>query len=179
MMNSIDVSKLKRNYELNPIKRKNKQYIGDIPYREDMEYLYITLNITAKQLALYFNVSESTVLHWLKKYEIRKPLALRTENTLKAFQEKYSGRSSFCDPKVREKSKKTCQEKWGVDNPGQAKEIKEKKKVTMREKYGVDYPMQSEQIMNTLIKNNNEKYGVDYVSQRPNHYKNSKNKLGK
>ena len=44
-MNSIDVNKLKRNYELNPIKRKNKQYIGDIPYREDMEYLYITLRI--------------------------------------------------------------------------------------------------------------------------------------
>ena len=64
----IDVNKLKRNYILNPIHISKNGIGSEIPYKDDLEYLYIELNMSTKELMLYFNVTRRIFQRWIKVY---------------------------------------------------------------------------------------------------------------
>ena len=71
----IDFSKLKRDYLENPIIKQVKP--RDIPYKEDLEYLYLDLNLSIFELMKFFNRSEDTVRYYLKFYNIKKSKELK------------------------------------------------------------------------------------------------------
>ena len=79
---SVDKSKLFRNYELNPLQSGCNQYTNkpELPYKEDLEYLYIELNIPRNELCKYFKCGPTKWKKWMKYYNIKKPCNLQRFN---------------------------------------------------------------------------------------------------
>lgn len=84
---NIDVSKLKRDYITNPLKIVPSKcpigYIVEKPYKEDFEYLFIELNITRKDLSLYFGVSDPQIKIWNRNFKCIKSRNKIIENCFK------------------------------------------------------------------------------------------------
>lgn len=73
----IDKSKLKRDYITNPLKKVifnplTKRYSFEKPLKEDLEYLYLELNLNYQQLQSIFNVNQSLISFALKQNNIIK-----------------------------------------------------------------------------------------------------------
>lgn len=63
----------KRDYIVNPLVRlKTKGNPKELPYKEDIEYLYLTLNLNIKDLQIIFASSEDLVRKSLEVYKIKK-----------------------------------------------------------------------------------------------------------
>ena len=69
---NVDINRLKRDYEKNPLdkvfkeiyiegtnKLNSRRYVIEKPCKEDIEYLYIELNIPLKDILGYFNLKQS------------------------------------------------------------------------------------------------------------------------
>lgn len=131
----LDFNKLKRNYNNQPINGW-----GDKPEYEDLLYLYITLNLSAIEIAEIVGSNKSKVLAWLSSFKITKSKEMRKEATKNYWLKKY-----------------------GVDNPRKLKEVQEKAKQTNLEKYGHVCAIHSKEIKEKMIQNNLDKYGVEYA----------------
>ena len=161
----IDSSKLKRDYIKNPVKVIYGKRNSDKPYKEDLKYLYIKMNLSYQSLISYFNVSQSTITKWLKYYNIKKDKKLESINREKSVLKKYGVKNAHQSNLIKEKIKQTCLEKYGVENPAQLKEVQEKQKQTNLNKYGVEYPAQLKEVQEKRKQTNLEKYGVEYPAQ--------------
>ena len=82
---NVDINKLIRNYELNPLLKGCNQYTSkaEIPEKEDLIYLYIELNIPRNDLCEYFNCGPTKFKKWLKYYDIKKNQIQRSMNKSK------------------------------------------------------------------------------------------------
>ena len=85
----IDSNKLKRNYIKYPLHITTNGIGSERPYKEDLKYLYIILNLSVPELKKYFNISQPTIKRWLKYYNIKKSIKLTMENVKKTCIEKY------------------------------------------------------------------------------------------
>lgn len=129
---NINNDELRRDYLSNPILKH--KIPADMPYKEDLEYLYIEKNIPHDILSKeYFNVSGTLLDSWIEKLKVNKPSSCRMKNTKKTCLEKYGVDNPYKNKKVQAKYKKTCLEKYGVDNPSKADEIKIKKIITEKQ----------------------------------------------
>lgn len=86
---NIDKSKLKRDYIKNPLYIAKNGIGSERPYKEDLEYLYIELNIRQSLLFEYFNVKHSTFSNWIKYFNIKKDSKHIIENTSNTILTKY------------------------------------------------------------------------------------------
>lgn len=71
---NVDYSILLRDYIKNPLKLGCNQYTNpaEMPFKEDLEYLYIKLNIPRNVLCDYFNCGVTKWKKWIKHYNIKK-----------------------------------------------------------------------------------------------------------
>ena len=100
----------KRDYILNPLKRHpNTKKLLEYPYKEDIEYLYLILNLTRDKLCQLFNVKIFIWKKIVKYLNIKKDTKLIYENIKKGTLEKYGAICQFNSNNFHEKSKKT---KW-------------------------------------------------------------------
>ena len=149
----IDSSKLKRDYIKNPLKRIIKKTGGikyEKPYKEDLEYLYIILNLPREEISKIINIKERTIKRWLKYYNIKKDMKLCLNNIKKSCIKKYGVEYPFQSKIIKERIKQTCLERYGVESTNQLKEVKEKKKQTFLEKYGVENPSFRKEIIDKI-----------------------------
>lgn len=174
MMN-IDVSKLSRDYSVYPLKRGNNSprnpRPAEYPTKNDLQFLYVDMNLSYDELAKYFNRSRSAVKRWLVSHCITKPYELRVENVEKAklinHGDKNFNNINQCrstkfsrhgDPDFNniDRCKKTklerygdeafnnvekCIDTWSKKSNDELEEILTKRKNTNLSKYGYDDPM--------------------------------------
>ena len=106
----IDFSRLKRNYLENPIIKQAKP--KDIPFKEDLEYLYLELNLDQKEISNFLGYQ--TIGRVLRSYKIIKPDSLKYKCRVRRNLEKYGVESPSTLKEVKEKLKQTCLERYGV-----------------------------------------------------------------
>ena len=123
----------KRDYILNSLKKLNNGY--EKPYKEDLEYLYITCNLRRNDIIKLFNISLLPLAKWIKLYDLRKDKELVKQNIDKSLKLKYKdgenptlfGSSGFVKNMIK---------KYGVENYTQTNEYIIKSKQTKLERYG-------------------------------------------
>lgn len=150
----IDYSKLKRNYEEEPLQKKEK------PEKEDLEFLYLKLNWTSLELKEYFKVKKHKIFSWLNYYGIKKTREQQMSALKRMWLEKYGVDNVRKLKSIQEKTKKTCLERYGVDCSLHSKQAKEKTRKTNIEKYGTDKPLASPIVRERIEKTCLQKYGA-------------------
>lgn len=90
--------------------------------KDELHFYYITQNLSRKDCAEHFKVSEKVITRRLEEFNIKKDNNSRYLNVRKAFENKY-----------------------GVKCPSQTTEFKEKMRKTNEEKYGVPYACMREE----------------------------------
>lgn len=134
---NVDKKILKRDYEIYPLKHckniydsKSHKIIGktnkDYPEKEDLEYLYLTLNINRSDLIKYFNISITQFKRFCKKYNIFKNYKLRSINIKNTFLLNYGVDNPQKCKTIQEKTSKTSFLKYGNSFFGEYHKLKEK-----------------------------------------------------
>lgn len=117
---NIDKTRLKRDYIKNPLIKGKGSSPSEKPYKEDLEYLYIELNLSKIELGKYLNLPSTSLSKVLSFYNIKKD-----------------------KNKILKNMKQTLMEKYGVDNISKTQYFKNAYKQTMLEKYGVEHYSQT------------------------------------
>ena len=139
--NKVNKNKLSRDYECFPLSLSCKKITRyERPKRSDLNYLYIDLNLTRKDVAKFFNIPERIVKTFLKEMGIQKPVSLYIKNTEKTMIEKYGIKTPIQHQDIKRKIENTNILRYGIKYFTQAKEMLDKSKKTCIEKYGVDNP---------------------------------------
>ena len=187
----IDFSKLKRNYLKNPIIKQAKP--RDIPFKEDLEYLYLELNLTKSDVSLILGISDTILGKYFEIFSIRKPKELKVAAHQRTCLKHFGTISPIQSKQIQSKIKKTCLEKYGVDNPfrnvekikecrknkygvefySQTKEYSKKFKSTCQKKYGTEYPMQNKDFLKKCQESYFQKTGYRHNWNNPEIYKKS------
>ena len=163
-LSKIDLSKLKRNYLENPLKKIGRK--KEIPYKEDLLYLYHELNFPCEILYLYFKCDEQLRLKWWKLYNIEKKSSSKIEEARKLLYFYKTGYySSNQNPEVKEKKKLACLEKYGTESTNSLEKIKQKQRNTVLNKYHVSNVSKSPAIRKKIKKTILERYKVENISQ--------------
>ena len=132
-MIEFDKTNLKRDYIFNPLKRIKINtptgYTFERPYKEDLEYLYNTVNLSIKDLQLYFGLTRRIIQTILKEYGIKKDKANKINHKKYSEEEKNHMIQKMRQTKLerygdenynnRRKTKQTCLEKYGCENVNQ------------------------------------------------------------
>lgn len=71
-MDQIDITRLSRDYIKEPIQKLGKGKYSYEPTKEDLEYLYLELNFTIKQIANFLSLPFLRVYNKIKSFEIKK-----------------------------------------------------------------------------------------------------------
>ena len=148
----------KRDYIKNPlIKGTGSINRGEKPYKEDLEYLYIILNIRRNDLCKLFNMYD--IKPWLSFFNIKKSVYDRLKNSKETNKLKY-GAEYFCqtDDYIK-KVKETNLKNFGVEYPMKSITIRNKSKETNLKNLGVEYPAQSKICLKRRDTTNIKKYG--------------------
>ena len=104
---NIDKSKLKRDYIKYPLlKNKQGHFIESIS-KEEIYYIYIDKNCSLEITKTIFNITNSALSRFLKKYQIKKPMDLHQQNIQQTKLIKY-GNKGYVNIK---KYKQTCMQK--------------------------------------------------------------------
>ena len=136
-LNKIEISKLSRDFLKYPLQKINGIY--EKPTKQDLEYLFLELNLPFSFLNQYF---QRDAFCFTKFYGLSKTKELY----------------SVC-------RKQTNLLRYGVTNPSKSEEIKKKKELTCLEHFGVTNSMKTPEIVNKLKQTNLKRYGVDNYSK--------------
>ena len=81
----------KRDYIKEPLKKiyLNKRYKWELIDRDDLEYLYIKLNLSVLNLSQLFNITRPIMQSWISNQKIHKDKKLVYQNISKTCLEKY------------------------------------------------------------------------------------------
>lgn len=184
MSNTVDVTRLKRDYSKDPLKR------GERPAKEDLEYLYLELNMSREDVSSFLGCGKSlrNIKKFLKEYSITKDSSKSAEARKNFYLSKYGVTSPFGIKSVQEKIEKTNLDKYGSINPSSSKIVCDKRRRTFIERFGTDNPSKNDGVKkkkeDTFLSNygvsnytktkeyieksistNNAKYGTDYYTQ--------------
>lgn len=96
---NINPSVLKRDYIKNPLKniipKPTGGYKFERPYKEDLEYLYITKNLELNDILKLLNLKVGCFYTILKEFNIKKTSQNRNENNIKATLKFYGVKNQF------------------------------------------------------------------------------------
>ena len=143
-LNEIDISRLTRDYIKYPLKPEES------PSKNDLEYLFIELNWSRKELAAYFNRGRGFISNLYKRYGICKTQDQINKKIDKTFKERW-GCNPSSTPEVKEKIEKHFIEKYGSRNPWNWPGYKDHYNKICQEKYG-GHPMHNPQIKEKQIR---------------------------
>lgn len=114
----MNIQELDRNYQENPLKRGNKWH-SDIPSKHDLEYLYITCNMSTEEICQFLPTKLSTLERWLRNYNIKKPRNLHTQVVNRKNKEKYGVENVFQVKDIQSKIINYNIQKYGCCNSAQ------------------------------------------------------------
>ena len=167
---NIDKTRLKRDYIKNPLIKGKGSSPSEKPYKEDLEYLYIELNLSKIELGKYLNLPPTSLSKVLSFYNIKKDKNKILKNMKQTLMEKYGVENiSFLQEtkdkissKIKEKSetivkkiKQTKLERYGDENYNN--NIQQKQ--TCLERYGTKNPSQLKIIKDKVKQTKLERYG--------------------
>ena len=176
-------SRLKRDYQKEPIKITKNGRGSEYLSKEELEYLFIELNLSVYQIKNIIKVSNHRCIErWLLKNNIKKSPQLWTLKTKQTNLEKYGIPSTTLVPSIRQKQIDTCLKKYGVQYYLQSIDYKQymnylknnsnyyelkalKTKQTNLEKYGVPSTTLVPSIRQKQIDTCLKKYGVNFFVQ--------------
>ena len=122
----IDKSRLKRDYQKEPIKITKNGRGSEYLSKEELEYLFIELNLSVYQIKNIIKVSNHRCIErWLLKNNIKKSPQLWTLKTKQTNLEKYGVSSTTLVPSIRQKQIDTCLKKYGVNFFVQSQQYKD------------------------------------------------------
>lgn len=156
---NIDKNKLIRDYIKNPLRHIESE-LGkplELPYKQDLEYMYIELNLTRNVLCNILNISPTTFKKIIKKLGIKKERNKIHENVIKGTLENY-GVENYTQTK--EWHDLILKQNNGL-YPTQTDEFKRKSEETKELKYGNKHYNNIDKIKKTCL----EKYGVEFYTQ--------------
>lgn len=132
--------------------------------KEQLEQLYIKVNLSREEVAKKLNVPEYVVKRKCQKFGIKKSSDLHVQNIRKACLEKYGVINGGGAPEILEKIKETNRKKFGSDWYLQTDDYKRKTKETL-EQYGVTNVFQLKEVKDKIKQTNLERYGVEHNMQ--------------
>ena len=171
---NIDRSILKRDYIKNPLqlipRNNHGGLIKEKPYKEDLGYLYVEMEIPKQELCLYFGIGKTTFNKWLKENDIKRKKdstnRLRESTCMKRYGVKHNSQIVF----VKNNNKSKNFEKYGVEHYFQSDDFKAKCKETLQKINGVNHNSQMKSVQSSIKHTNYEKYGNENFS-RSNHFR--------
>lgn len=152
----IDITKLSRDYNNNPLKA------GEYICYNDLYYLYITLNCTKKELSKFFKISISKIEKSLSLVKINKSTELYLQRTRQTNLAKYGTDNLFKDVARMIQARK---EKLGVEHALQRKDLLKKSQDTLESHFGVRTTFKSKEILTKKDKTNLERWGTIHPTQ--------------
>ena len=180
---TIDLNKLDRDYELNPIRiiKNGGRYKPDKPSKNDLEYLYIELFLPKEIISKIINCQPHNISKWICDYGIKRNrkyiIELSKQTKLKKYGnenynniekmkqtnlERYGVEWTTIVPDVIEKIKNTNLERYGVVSTTCVPEIKRKQELSCLKHYGVINPSFSPEIIDKIynIRKNNKSWNI-------------------
>ena len=145
---NIDLTKLKRNYKENPLK------YGEIPFKDDLEYLFIECNLSYPNISKIIGRNSELIRKWCNKYNLKKDINVIRKSAQQTLKEKTGFENAMQNPKIIEKRKTNCVEKTGFEHPMQ----NPKNRCNFRD----NNPMLNKQFIEQLKQNNLDKYGTEW-----------------
>ena len=168
----IDPTKLQRDYIKYPLLKKGK--FREKPYRNDLIYLYHTLNFPTEILHLYLKCDEQRHLCWFKQLNIPRKSKENIELSRRELSFIKTGfPSSNQNSEVKKKKEQTCLKRYGVSNPFQSKDIQRKCRDKEKKKYGVIAPSQIPTAKEKKKQKLPESLRKSYHTKKTNHTFNS------
>ena len=161
LYNKIDISKLSRDFTVFPLKKSGKYNKLEDLLEQDLQYLYIELNLSIKDIASFYNTSIYFILKNFKRLQIKKPKELIQKLKEETNIKKYGVPSPLANKQILEKHKQTCLKKYGVSNISQVKKFREKAIQTNIKKYGSPYYTQTKKFLERYKQTCLKKYGRD------------------
>jgi len=158
-MDQTELNILNRDYKQKPLKH------GEKLTKEQLEYLFIEMNYSSKQIAKIINKNRQTVLNWCKEYGLSKTKEQIKQARKNTMLERYGVDNAMKSKQLKQKYADSVLENYGVEHPAQNSLIKEKMKQTYLEKYNVENPMLSEKVKETMKQNNLKEKGVEWNTQ--------------
>lgn len=163
---NIDLSKLSRDYTINPlIKGKSSRYgsiNGEIPPYDDIFYLYITINLNLNDLADFFCRKRDTARLWVKHHNIVKSaelirLAMKKTSLLKYNNPTYNNTDKSLSTKLEKYGKKGNgdgnKKLWQSISQDEKDLIVKKRKETCLLRYGFDNYMKNPYCLEVFLSN--------------------------
>lgn len=108
MLEEIDLSQLSRDYSKQPWKN------GENPVKRDFEYLYLALNLPAKEICKFMGISSSCLSRTLRGLGIYKNSTQKKESRKKCNIDTFGSPSPFGVPEIYNKGRETVLDKVGV-----------------------------------------------------------------
>ena len=195
---NIDESRLQRNYLEQPIIITSNGVGSERLNENELQYLYIDLNMMVKEIADFVGVKISNIERWLRKYKIKKDLKLVVENNKKSCMKKYGVKNAGWTNESQKKIKETNINNYGTMFPGGLPKFvekaqntkirkygdpfyynKDKQKQTNLEKYGVEYPLQLSEIQLKCQQEKMRKYGDPFYYNKDKQKQTCLNKYGR
>ena len=150
---------LSRNYKKVPLKR-----FEQIP-KEDLEYLYITLNLSNAEICTFLGRNRKCIEEYCKLYGLQKSAEQRNLARQKTVQAKYGVLNVSQSDKIKDKKAQTSKEHYGTNNPMQSDDVKSKLAQTMLDRYGVDNYAKSAECQEKYRQTCLDRYGVKNSAQ--------------
>ena len=151
---------LLRNYKKVPLKRFEQIS------KEDLEYLYITLNLSNAEICTFLGRNRKCIEKYCKLYGLQKSAEQRNLARQKTVQEKYGVLNISQSVQIKDKKIQTSKEHYGTNNPMQSDVIKSKLAQTMLDSYGVDNYAKSLECQEKYRQTCLDRYGVDNVAKQ-------------
>ena len=107
---NIDITKLTRDYTQNPRKK------GEVIPEQDLKYLFLTLNLTKKQVAEYIGTQCDVISKYLKQYGLVKSREQHKISLEQYYLKTIGVKNPALKPGAMDKMKQTMKEKYGVEN---------------------------------------------------------------
>lgn len=129
--------------------------------KNELYDLYLNQNLSIKELALYYNMSITSINRALRYNKIFKPKELSSKNSEKTFMRKYGVKNPSCLNEIKDKKKQTFKKHYNCNHYFQTADFKKQAKQTKQRKYKNENFNNRELARQTNIIT----YGVENVSQ--------------
>lgn len=133
--------------------------------KEELYKKYILENLSRKDCAAFFNVSEKVIIRRLNDFGIKKEHKKIYENIRKTTSERYGVNHPSQSEFFRAKREETMMKRYGVKNTAESEELRNKMIATIRSKYGKKYFVETDLFKNKSSNTCLEKQGVKWPCQ--------------
>jgi len=144
IIKKIDITRLRRDYSKEPLKTTKNGIGSEFLTKDEIEYLYIELNLRKKDISKFCGISFRKLSFMMTKLKIHK--------------------NPILNLKLRQE---TCIQKYGVSNPNKTKEVRNKIENTCMIRYGEKCYSKTSECKKRVKETNLKNCGFENNSQSP------------